>query len=86
MLAVNLADLATLQQGKPGLCMPMLLISPVMRRETIDTNRRKVDGAAVILECDDDRSDAILQVLRMKYTRAQLRIYRRGPRGGWHTI
>ena len=81
-IAANIADL-TRYDEIPRQC----LIAPVVpSREMVQTETGHLDGAAVVLECDETRAKAIIALLRSydaKAKRYALRAYQQGPRGGW---
>jgi len=79
--AINIADLTR------DPIMASLLIGPVTAAHLIvRAEPNAADGHAVILECDQQRAKAILDVIRMRYDKATVRCYRQGPRGGWRRI
>jgi len=41
----------------------------------VDVEPAKFDGAAVVLECDEERAAAIVAVIRTKYKRNQIRCW-----------
>ncbi len=57
-----------------------LVAAMVMRveGETVEVDRSRWDGIAVGLDCDDERAEAIVAVIRKHYTRDQLRCWKRG--------
>ena len=81
-IAANLADL-TRYDSIPRQC----LIAPVIQsRQTVETDSGRLDGTAVILDCDETRARAIVDLLRFYDTKAKrylLRAYQQGSRGGW---
>ena len=84
-IAANIADL-THYDEIPRQC----LIAPVVGQEQIiDAEVGCIDGAAVVLECDEPRARSIVSLLRSydaKAKRYAIRAYREGPRGGWRKI
>lgn len=78
--AVNLADLTRM----PPVCSA-ILIGPV-RGEVQNINKRRIDATIVELDCDEERAEAIVGVIRVRYNRNELRCYKRGARGGWKRI
>ena len=84
-IAANIADL-TRYEAIPRQC----LIAPVIQNQRIiDTEPGRVDGAAVVLECEETRARSIVQLLRAydaKAKRYALRAYAEGPRGGWRKV
>ena len=84
-IAANIADL-TRYGAIPRQC----LIAPVVpSREMVQTETKRLDDAAVVLECDEPRAKAIIALLRSydaKAKRYALRAYQQGPRGGWSKI
>ena len=81
-IAVNIADL-TRYEAIPRQC----LIAPVIQaREIVITEPGRVAGQSVVLNCDETRARAIVDILRsydLKAKRYALRAYSEGPRGGW---
>ena len=86
--AVNVGDL-TMDKGLgAGISMTSILLAPVCSGKlTVDAEKGKVDGAALVLECDETRALAICEVLRMGFKRKGLvgpRCYRSVTgNGGW---
>ncbi len=78
--AVNLADLMRM----PPLCATFLIGS--VRGAVSNIAKRKVDATIVELDCDAERAEAIVAVIRVRYNRNELRCYKRGRRGGWKRI
>jgi len=72
--AVNLADL-TFREVEMAV---RLLLSPVCPNKlVVDAEKKRVDGAALVLECEEERAQAICEVLQtLVYPRKGLR----GPR------
>jgi len=68
--AVNLGDLSEVNNRIVG----TYLVGPVMGN-SVDVDPKKVDGIAVILDCDDERAQAIVDVIRIKRKRHELRCY-----------
>ena len=84
-IAANIADL-TRYDDIPRQC----LVAPVVQsKQIIDTEPGRLDGAAVVFECDEARARAIVSLLRSydaKAKRYSLRAYSEGPRGGWKKL
>ena len=70
MHAVNLADLTNRKAR-----LAWLLIGPVAG-EIVDAEPHVFAGAAVVLACDDERAQAIVDVLRVGLNRYELRCYK----------
>ena len=52
------------------------MIAPVIKSRTlINAEPGRVDGTAVVLECPDDQSKAIIECIRMKYGKNEFRCY-----------
>lgn len=71
--AVNLADML-------GAEFPVkMLIQPVISQKServLAEGKDKMDGTAVVLECDSERGEAIHFTLRLRIAKHQLRMYR----------
>ena len=77
MIALSLADIGTADP------VAYMLVEPVIRgRKTVEVQPGRVDGVAVVLECDDERARAIVDVLRMKYPKWRMRAWERVD-GAW---
>ena len=68
--AVNLADLSQ----KANQVVVTCLVKPVMGG-TVVVRPRQVDGVAVLLDCGDERAAAIVEVIRLKLRRHEMRCY-----------
>lgn len=71
--AVNVADLTRFAQAP--LSPVMLLIQPVLSRQIVQAERQRIDGDAAILACDEERALAIVELIRRRVPKHQLRIY-----------
>jgi hypothetical protein len=70
-ISINITDLS--KTNDPMIAM---LISPVTKgRDIINVDPKHVDGMALLLDCDRERAEAIVQVIRMRYKKNQIRIY-----------
>ena len=79
--AVNLADIT-----KPEYMFPAsLLITPV-KGPVVEAERRRMDGMAVRLDCDEERAQAIVAVFRMKADKHELRCYESKTGKSWKRI
>jgi hypothetical protein len=53
------------------------MIAPVIKsRQLVNVEKGRVDGYAVVLECDETRAKAICDVIRMKYGKNEFRCYK----------
>jgi len=77
MYAISISDLSHQSMGIGA----SVLVAPVTG-DIVDVEHGAVDGQAVTLKCDDDRAEAIIEVLRT-YKMPTLRAYKQGPKGGW---
>jgi len=77
--AINLADLMYPDRT----LMAQILIAPVSR-EVVRLSKDELDSEAVILNCDEERAQAIVDVIRLKYKRHELRCYVKDK--GWKAI
>jgi hypothetical protein len=70
-ISINISDLS--KTNDPMIAM---LIAPVTKgRDIINVDPKHVDGMALMLDCDRERAMAIVQVIRMRYKKNQIRIY-----------
>jgi len=68
--AVNVADLATHENRFLG----TWVVGPVVG-ETVNAEPERLDGMAVILDCPLIRARAIVDIIRLKRTKSQVRCY-----------
>lgn len=85
--AVNLIDFMA-NKDDVGLAIILLATGLVDKESapvTVDKNR--VDETALPLDCDDERGQAVVELIRKKYKRHELRCYRsKTGHGGWKRI
>ena len=68
--SINVMDMT-----KDGI-LSSFMIAPVIKSRTLyNAEPGRVDGMAVILECPDERSKAIIECIRMKYGKNEFRCY-----------
>ena len=84
--AVNLADIT----GRERQVMAGALIAPITpHRILLDNVESKgyIADVGLLMECDEDRAGAIVQVIRLKYKNYELRCYySKTGNGGWHRV
>lgn len=52
------------------------MIAPVIRsRQIIETEKGRIDGMAIVLDCPEERAKAIIEVIRSKYGKNEFRCY-----------
>lgn len=73
MYAIHLADLIVLQRDD---AVMRILLSPKVSQEPIDLGGGQFDNFIVPFTCPDDQAEAIVAVLRKRYSREQVRCYR----------
>lgn len=87
--AINLADLtAYVQEAEKGYSPVMAMIGPVLDKHYVSVGKN-LDDNAVLLNCDEERAEAITQVVRdiWKIPKHKLRMYgSRTGKGGWKKI
>jgi hypothetical protein len=84
-VAINIADLTRM----PPMIAGMLIGEVTHNRQTVNAEKGMVDGMAVVLECEKERAQAIVEVIRTadkNHGRYLTRAYQSGPRGGWKKI
>jgi hypothetical protein len=77
--AVNLADLAAIDSP----VVRMLIVPHISSRQTVEVERRRVDGTAVVLACPEAQAAAIVEVIRLRIPRHRLRCYRSTGENRW---
>ncbi len=80
--AINVADMSR----DSFLCG--VFISPVTSsRQFVEAEKGRVDGSAILLECDAECADAIVKVIRKKWAKHLIRCYQsKTGHGGWKRI
>lgn len=85
MYAVQLSDLLCAGHSADHLALS-ILTRPVIGH-VVEVEPNKIDGIAVVLECDDERAEAIVKVIRAKYNRNQVRCYQsKSGAGAWKRV
>jgi hypothetical protein len=85
MYAIQLSDLLCTGHETERMLLSWL-IRPVMG-QAVDVEPAKFDGAAVVLECDEERAAAIVAVIRAKYKRNQVRCWQsKSGAGSWKMV
>lgn len=85
MYAIQLSDLLCAGHETDRILLSWL-VRPVMGR-AVDVEPANFDGAAVVLECDDERAAAIVAVIRTKYGRHQVRCWQsKSGTGSWKRV
>ena len=73
--AFNLSDWTA---HREDVILTMLLANVIPDRITVNVEPgSQVDGAGVIMQCDEDRAAAIVEIVHKKYHRNLMRFYRR---------
>lgn len=88
--ALNICDLAGVVRGGPAaeLVVPMLLAPVTKSRQIVRCERGRVDGDGILLECGDERAEAIIFVLRKRWPdKWRPRFYHsKSGKGGWTRV
>ena len=75
MFAVNVGDWYTFKD-----CLPVqILLQPVVdiNQAPVECERKRIDGLGMVFTCSEERSQAIVEVIRLKIPKHRLRIYKR---------
>jgi hypothetical protein len=70
-ISINVSDLSTVND----FTLPILLSPVTKSRQLFNAEPKRIDGHAVVLECDRKRALAIVEVIRMKYGKNKVRCY-----------
>jgi hypothetical protein len=86
--AINIADLT---KYRDDYVLMTVLLGPVLNRDPERIvwvgGAERVDEIGVRLECDEERAVAIVEIIRMRLKRYELRIYHsRTGKGGWKRV
>lgn len=71
MYSINVADMS-----KDEITSRFLIVPVIQSRQIVDNEPGRFDGGAVVLECDDARAKAIIDVIRIKYGKNEFRCYK----------
>lgn len=70
-ISINVSDLSSVNDPM----IPMLIYPVTKGRTIINAEPKRIDGHAVLLDCDRERALAIASVIRRRYKKNQIRIY-----------
>lgn len=85
MYAINLADWMA-HKDDFGLSMLLQPVANPNPAAVVECEKNRLDGASVLLECEQDRAGAIVEIVRRKYKRHQLRIYESKAGKDWKRV
>ncbi len=81
--AIHLADLQGWTHHLPLMC----LLNGVLDDEPFDIGKGRFAAVALRLNCDEQRAEAICQIVRKHFKRADMRMYRsKTGMGQWKAI
>lgn len=83
MYAIHIADLMALQRAEPVLS---LVLTRHVGQEPVEIDQQQFDGVALPLTCGDEQATALVEIIRHKYRRDQVRIWQKGEKGGWKRV
>jgi hypothetical protein len=81
MYAINIADLT-----KDDILKSFLILPVCTNKKTVNVDKKRLDEMAVILECPDEQSIAIVEVIRKKYSKNLFRCYESKTGKNWKRI
>lgn len=81
MYAIQLTDLLTLQRDP---VMRMVLI-PLLSQESVTVVAGQFDGEALPFACGDKQAAAMIEVIRTRYRRDQVRCYHQAKKA-WRQV
>lgn len=79
--AINICDC----MGK-DLIFQMLIDPVTSNKRRVTAEKDKMDGQALVLECDNERAEAIIDVIRLRFKKHQLRMYVSRTGNSWIRI
>ena len=85
MYALNIADLTTVHQSNDGF-MTMLMLEPVLNEHNTVPVNDAIDGSAIVLNCDDTRAEAIIEILNDKQLKIRAYKFNDGNTNGRFTL
>lgn len=83
--AVNVADWTACRDDF-GLRILLGNVVDADRPMLVDAEPGRVDAPAVVLDCEEERAEAIVDVIREKYERHELRCYKSTTGRSWRRI
>lgn len=69
--ALNIADLFRM----PPIINHCLLIDIIPNKIIIRAEKNKIDGGAIVLECNERRAKSIIHIIRNKFKKHEIRAY-----------
>ena len=84
--AINLADITNTPAGRDFVLA--MLLDPVLDRScAIQIDSSRFDEMGVRLDCDEGRAEAIVDTIRIKYRKSQVRMYHsKTGNGSWKRV
>lgn len=82
MYAINPFDLSA---HRDDFCLQILLAPVIQESRAAVCNRQRYDGVGQILNCNNEQAAAIIKIIRLHYTKFQLRCYQ-GKNKTWKRI
>lgn len=73
MYAVNIADW---MKHSDDVGLGIILKPVTSSKQIVEAERGRFDGMGILLECEESRGEAIVAVIRQRYKRHELRLYR----------
>lgn len=83
MYAVNIADWHAYENEA---MLNALLLRVISMESRIARCEPEIDGDGIVLDCDEERGEAILHVIRKRFKRNQLRFYHSETGKGWEKL
>ena len=81
--AIHLADLQGWVNHLPLMCV----LGPVLDNQPFDIGKGRFAGVGLRLNCDEEQAEAICQIVRLHFKRADMRMYRSDTgKGAWKEI
>lgn len=81
MYAIQLADLLVLHRDP----IMRMVLPPLMGQEEVKVARDQFDGIALPFACGDEQAAAMIEIIRTKHARHQIRCYHK-EKGEWKRV
>ena len=81
MYAIQLADLLVLQREP----IMRIVLTPLMSKEEVVVDGDQFDGVALPFACGDEQAAAMIEIIRKKHARYQIRCYHK-VKSAWKRV
>ena len=80
MIAVNISDC------NKDFIVSTFLLKPVLSNKIVNAEKDRIDGDALVLNCDDEKAKTIVEIVRKKYSKNLFRFYQSNRGKAWKRL